>query len=334
MTSPVVFHARIAIIGGGATGAMVAWHVLRLRADLGAGAVVVIEPRSRLGAGQAYGTSDPEHRINVPAARMSIDTQAPDDFSEWLDRDALDATDPAAFLETGDIYPTRATFGLYLASRLDPEQQAGRLRHVHASATVIRRNGEGWAVETSDGSRVVADAVVIATSHPAPTLPGPLRDIGDDPRVVVNPWSPRALEGLAPDGRLVIVGTGLTMADVVASATARGHRGPITAFSRRGLRSRGHTSTPPAPLGISRQRHPVPRALVRRIRVTLAGHPDRPWHDVLDAVRKQGEASGRRFHYQSASASYVICVRSGMCIVFASRRRWKPPWIVASPRAR
>lgn len=284
-------HVRVAIVGGGATGAMIAWHFLRARSDLGANALAIIEPRARLGAGQAYGSNDPEHRINVPASRMSIDTQTPEDFSTWLDRDALEATDPDAFLPSGDIYPSRATFGIYLAARLEPEQEAGRLRHIRDSVTSIRKISAGWVIKTDGDTQLVADAVVIATSHPAPSLPKPLRTVANDPRVVANPWVINALDDLAPDARLVIVGTGLTMADVVASATAHGHHGPIIAFSRRGLRARGHASTSPDPLGdFTTQPARTARELLNRIRAVLASHPDRPWQDVLDAVRKQGRA--------------------------------------------
>ncbi len=88
---------------------------------------------------------------------------------------------------------------------------------------------------------------------------------------------------------MLIVGTGLTMADVVASLDARGHRGRITAFSRRGLLSRGHppfhvakrtwfeTATPPASA----------RALVDAVRcqVAQAAEEGMPWQAVFDDIR-------------------------------------------------
>lgn len=67
----------VAIIGGGFTGAMVAMHVARDRA-MGGWQIAVFEPRVRLGCGLAYDTAEPAHRVNVPAARMSIDPDDPD----------------------------------------------------------------------------------------------------------------------------------------------------------------------------------------------------------------------------------------------------------------
>ncbi len=61
---------QIVIIGGGFTGTALAIHLARLgEAGL---SVTVIEPRAQLAQGVAYGTPDPAHRINVPAARMQL----------------------------------------------------------------------------------------------------------------------------------------------------------------------------------------------------------------------------------------------------------------------
>lgn len=282
-------HYPVAIIGGGATGTMVAFHLLRQRPDLGAGAVAIIEPRAQLGAGLAYGTRDAQHRINVPAARMSLDTAVPGDFRAWLDLDALAATDPDAFLPSGDLYPARAQFGQYLAARIAPSLEAGRLVHLRNAVTgMIRRNGH-WALTLSEGAGLTASHVVIALTHPTPALPAALRPLAQEARVVANPWRDDALARIATQDRVAIIGTGLTMADIVASLEARGHQGPILAVSRRGLRPRAHAAEASALSDILHLASaPTALGLLRTVRAALRDHPDLSWHEIIDATRKQG----------------------------------------------
>jgi len=282
-TTPVI------IIGGGATGAMVAWHLLRHRPDLGRHGVTIIEPRELLGAGQAYGTHDPQHRINVPASRMSMQTDKPSDFRDWLDLDAIAAIDPDAFLPSGDLYPSRALFGRYLAARLAPYLETGRLRHLRGKAEDITREDDLWHVTLEDGAALAARHLVLATTHPAPSLPSALAPLADDARIISNPWHGDALSGIAPNDRVAIIGTGLTMADIVASLTARGHRREILAFSRRGLRPRAHAAQASALSDILRLiPSPTALGLLQRIRSALHDHQDLSWHEIIDAVRKQG----------------------------------------------
>ena len=59
---------HIVIIGGGFSGAAVAIELLRLAPN--GVRVTLLEPRQSPGAGVAYSTAEPTHRINVPAARL------------------------------------------------------------------------------------------------------------------------------------------------------------------------------------------------------------------------------------------------------------------------
>ncbi len=282
----------IAIVGGGVSGAAVAFHLLEHQ-RLRPGQLFIFEPRARLGAGLAYDTQDPAHRINVPAAKMSL---LPDDlehFQRWIEaNDALD-DDETAVAANGGLFPRREVFGRYINEMVQPFVEDGSITHVAEKTADVRRLNDRWLIEGEAGRRVEADILIIATSHPSPLPPEPLRRaLAGHPRFVVDPTQPNALAAIRADDRVLVVGNGLTSADVIASLTLRGHTGPITAISRRGLRSRGHAPVRQELFGdfVS---HPSRTALdlLRHVRASIreAEAEGRSWHAVIDQVRAQGQ---------------------------------------------
>ncbi|MEZ0001577.1 putative NAD(P)/FAD-binding protein YdhS [Sinorhizobium fredii] len=214
----------VAIIGGGFSGAAVALHLARRQEPEPGAGIVVFEPRARLGAGLAYDTTEPTNRINVPAGRMSLYPDAPESFVDYLERvDAL-AGDTGAMTADGVPYPRRSVFGDYVASELAPYLSSGAIEHRRALVLGIRRSAGRWTISSSDDQELVADIVVIAVSHPAPALPKALLPVLSHPKLVSDPTKAGAFEVIASADRVLIVGNGLTSADVVA---ALGGRGPL-----------------------------------------------------------------------------------------------------------
>ncbi|RJF80824.1 hypothetical protein D3874_25635 [Oleomonas cavernae] len=280
---------RVAVIGGGFSGTAFALQLAR-RAD-GPVAIDIIEPRPQLGGGVAYSSSDPAHRINVPAARMTIFADDEGHFDRWIRREGAVDDDPAATLPDDRIFPRRAVFGRYVRGVLQEALalSPARLAHIAERAQAIHREGAGYRVTLSGGGAIEADLVVLATSHPPPAAPAALAPLAGLAKFIADPWAPEALAAVGPDDRVLIVGTGLTMADIVASLERRGHRGSVVAVSRRGLLSRGHPPAPVEAKGDFATRPAVTALeLLRRIRraVDAAGAAGLSWHGVLDAVRR------------------------------------------------
>ena len=283
-------RARIVVIGGGLSGAAFAIHLLR-DGDPAAD-ITIVEPGATLGAGLAYGTDDPVHRVNVAASRMSLFPEQPDHFHCWLRERNLPAIDPRAATPDGRLYPRRAMFGRYVDDTLRKAATGSRasLRHVRQRAVSAAPSGEGFRVDLACGESLHADLLVLAVSHTAPDLPAFLRPIRNSPLLVGDPWRQGALDAVPPDGDVLVVGTGLTACDVIASLIERGHRGKIVAASRRGLLPRPRTSRPVAAFGcFDRAPSPSALALLKRVRAAVreADGQDRPWEDVIDALRSQ-----------------------------------------------
>lgn len=278
----------VAIIGGGLSGAAVAYHLAGLtKAD-----VVVIEPREGLGRGLAYATPDPDHRLNVPDHKMTLRSDQPEHFRRWLHTAEAPSLPANSARLSGEIFAPRAVFGSYVAAQLEPLLAAGRLRHVQARVISVGR-ADRYILGLSDGGKVVADIVVLATTHPNAGLPRELAGLAGDPALITDPFAEGALAGLAEEARVLIVGNGLTSADIVASLHKRGHRGQITALSRHGYRSQPHGPVQ-AETTADFAKTPARTALdlLRRTRAALAKDASLglTWHAVFDRLRTQGPA--------------------------------------------
>lgn len=278
----------VAIIGGGLSGAAVAYHLANLTdAD-----ITVIEPRADLGRGMAYATPDPDHRLNVPDHKMTLRSDRPEDFRAWLHSATAPSLPANSARLSGEIYAPRAVFGAYVAAQLYPLQQQGRLRHVQARVISVSRP-DRYRLGLSDGGQVTADIVVLAATHPNAGLPRELGNLAGDPALITDPFATGALAGVAEDARLLIVGNGLTSADIVASLHRRGHRGQITALSRHGLRSQPHGPTQPETKADFAKTPPrTALDLLRRTRAAVAQDQTvgLTWHAVFDRMRAQGPA--------------------------------------------
>ena len=285
---------KVAVIGGGFTGVAFIIHAIRA-AQPGVGLdFTIVEPAAQLGRGVAYGTDEPQHRINVPSDRMSIFAADPGHATRWLlAHGAIDAGSADA---RGHYYVSRARYGEYVAATLNEvvANAAPRVRVVHrrATATGLQKIGAGYVVQLADGTQLDADRVALCFGHTPSKPPGVIdAEVFDDDRFVAHPWSADALRAIAPDASVLLVGTGLTMADVAVTLLERGHRGRITAISRRGLRPRPHGVF--ADTGDFLGDAPAPRTargLLRMLRERIATDElalGQGWHATADAFRFQ-----------------------------------------------
>jgi len=287
---------KVGIIGGGFTGAAAAFHLAR-RAVPGL-EIAIYEPRAALGAGLAYGTDDPAHRLNARAQRMSMLPENAAHFCDWIQATEACRDDDAAVLADGRIFPRRAIYRRYVADQLAPLLATGVVRHVTAAVTGLAPDGEFWRIERADGETAQADVVVLATGHAPPAAPARLATVfGAEEKFIADPTVPDVARKVAAQDRVLIVGTGLTMADIVASLHARGHAGPITAVSRRGQSPRGHAVAERPPFG-DFEIPPTRTALelLAQARETLAAarRADTNWQSVFDALRHQAQPIWRR----------------------------------------
>lgn len=280
--------ARVIIVGGGFSGTALAIHLARTSSSRLL--ITVVEPRASLGGGVAYSTQEPAHRINVPASRMQLSGGEQGAFDRWYRQQPECSLDSVAHCEDGAVYPQRSLFGRYLAEQFAQAAQAYphiTLRHVQASAVAW----EGEQLLLSNGETLQGDVLALAISHPPPSLPRALQPFSAHPALIANPWQHGVLDAIDAQSAVAIIGTGLSMADVVASLGTRQHRGPLIAFSRRGQLSRDNLSGEWPEWTLAPQQASSARLWLRHIRaeVARAVEQDLPWQRVLDQVRVQGQ---------------------------------------------
>ena len=265
----------VGIIGGGATGTLVAAHLARVvAADASATPVrvVIFEPRAELGRGVAYGTDDPLHLLNVRASNMSCDPSDPTHFVRWS------GLEPSNFARRND-------YGRYLREFLDESLlMADERLHFHhrqwwVSAVEPHQRG-GFTVRGDTDEQEHCDELVLAIGHGSRNLPSWLDEsLADDPHIVIDPWTDGALEGLHAGSTVAIVGTGLTFIDLVLSLDDQGVSN-IIGISRHGLLPRPHAAHGPHVASPDLSTLTTPRAALRWIRSHGAA-----WREAFDALR-------------------------------------------------
>jgi uncharacterized NAD(P)/FAD-binding protein YdhS len=275
---------QVAVVGSGFSGVAVAWQLLG-RLPTGS-TITMINGSGRFARGLAYGTHSADHLLNVPAARMSLDPAQPGHFVDWLRQGGR--------VVDGHEFVSRQRYGDYLQASLDKRAAACpgvELRQWVALVVDCAPDPEGWQLNFADGSQAAFDAVILAIGHLLPRHPH--ADLLGLPGYIADPWAGSALDDLAPEAPVALIGSGLTMLDVLISLRARGHHGAVLALSRRGLLPQAHRRNegPPEPwtLDPAIGRSSPLREQLRLFRTELARAEAASvdWRDVWAAFRAQ-----------------------------------------------
>lgn len=308
---------RVAIIGAGASGTLLAVHLLRqsnLPAD-----IVLIERAAAFGRGAAYASPNPDHTLNVMAHMMGGEAESDaEGFADWLTRQA-GLTSSASIRNT---YAARFQYGTYLGHLLETaaREAPGRLKRLRGEVVeAVPRGDRRYALRLADGDIVEADIVALCLGNldPMPFLPQ------GEARCIDDPWRPGALEPIGPTDRLLVIGTGLTMVDTVLDLLARGYGGAITAVSRHGVLPLEDAMPVPyadffSPEIASQGIRAVMRALRRE--VAIAAKNGIGWHSVVEAFRVHTSAIWSRLD----DANRRRFIRHLRSLWFAYRHRLPP----------
>ncbi|MDF1604863.1 FAD/NAD(P)-binding protein [Nocardioides sp. YIM 152315] len=280
---PAPAAARVAVVGGGASGVLTALQLLSTSDDSSL-CVTVHEATGVLGRGVAYGTSDPRHLLNVRARHMSAFADVPSDLLDWARRAGRDP-DPLGFLP-------RMEYAAYLQDTL-ADTADHRLTISAGRVDDLVPTDSGFELQAR-GRTSVADVVVLAYGNQRPQE---LPELAGLPGLIGNPWDLAAIRALPGDADVVIVGTGLTAIDTAITLLEDRPRRRAVMVSRSGLLPCAHiaqqstawvTDVPAGPLTADSV-----AALVRH-QVEAARAHGVDWRNVVDGLRPQTQQIWRR----------------------------------------
>jgi uncharacterized NAD(P)/FAD-binding protein YdhS len=270
----------LCVVGGGFTGAAAAIACLaRLDRPF---RLVVVEPSASLGRGVAYGAHHPLHLLNVRTRDLSVRASQPGDFLNWAFRQ-LDQGENHAGLHDGlaHTFLPRQLFGEYVRERLYEAVEARgdvEFKLVNALATSCARDGSRFTLRFDRAEPLQADVVLLATAYglqaSAPT--GALAPFDSLPPERINGASTMAL-----------IGSGLTMVDVLLGARRDGFQGKVIVISRRGQLPRPHAAKGVVPTEIGLPRSKRISGLTGSVAIACAAAEahGRPWQAIINDVR-------------------------------------------------
>ncbi|MBP6334368.1 MAG: FAD/NAD(P)-binding protein [Bacteroidia bacterium] len=232
MKSPL----SVAIIGGGFNGIMTLVHLVKnATAEIHISLFYKSPP---LAAGIAFKTYSEKHLLNVAARNMSAFPNDPGHFIQWVLKRKEYASQPAD--EIGKAFLPRNLYGLYLNDILESSianlPLNIKLDIINEEVTGLTSAAGNFSVTTKSGHIIVADKVVLATGNQIPGSPlKPNHAFLESSFYHPNPWVESSVDNVQNQKPILIIGTGLTMVDVVLGLLEKKYSGKIIAISPRGF---------------------------------------------------------------------------------------------------
>jgi|GEM_PF-116117 len=273
---------KVVIIGGGASGILLAINLLRLH-DHKSLDIKVIDKNPPEMLGVAYSTENDSHLLNVPAYKMSAFPEKSDDFIQWLGN--------RGYGYQARSFVPRHIYRDYIKDLLKSElEHCGEyVSYTFVNDVALDVLPEERTVQLKSGRLIPFDKLVLALGNFEPGGPALAdKEYTQHPAYFNAPWAPASLDSMEEGKNVVILGTGLTMVDTVLTLQQRKHKGKITALSTHGLIPQPHIETVPYSIPDPKQMNVktvLEALIVLRKHIKAARGQGVGWQAVVDAFR-------------------------------------------------
>ncbi len=291
----------ITIIGGGASGTLLAIQLLRLAQQ--PLHIYLVEQNGAVGRGVAYGTQSEVHRLNVPANNMSAYPDQPSHFHEWLGAQG--------YAYAANEFVPRMIYAKYLRAQLDETIAAhpGAIELIHDQAIDMEITPPASSsqdagspaheaipvlVTLASGRTLSSQQAVLAFGNFLPPQPRFLSaQAAAATKYFGNPWQADLASRIAPSDSVLVIGMGLTAVDTLLSLHAQQHQGPLYAISTHGwwpaVHELGHSYADFSAELASCTTAAQMLAVVRR-HLRAAQTQGSNWRAVIDSLRPSTQA--------------------------------------------
>lgn len=271
---------RITIIGGGASGTLLAVNLLKNGGNEPL-EINLVEKSSKVGRGVAYSTADEVHLLNVPAGKMGAFPDDIEHFHKWLSANGYEYA-PTDFVP-------RKIYGEYLreifADAIAQKTPNTTLNLLDDEAIDIFTAEDSALVLLQSGEVLPSHRVVLAFGNfLPPNLPTENADYASSEKYFHNAWNAENLEKIAPTDDVLVIGTGLTAVDNILSFYHKNHQGKIIAISKHGWFPAVHEPAKPYECF---KNEIAEQSTVSGIFKTIRRHCRRAenWRSVIDVLR-------------------------------------------------
>ncbi len=271
----------IAIIGGGISGTLVVLNLLKQSQT--PISILWFDERNSFCKGLAYSTTDNAHLLNVRASNMSVFVDEPEHFVMWLVRHNLPygATD----------FVPRFIYGDYVLStfnELSSSNHKVTIKQFDEEVKSIRKTGDKYLVSSIQTQQV--QKVVLGFGNFLPAHPQSIsKEFIMSEAYYQNAFSQKLFQNCNHYQSITIIGSGLTMVDVVLSLNKHNYHGGIIVISPHGYLPQAHSENPlPAvTLFINQHQHYTLLQLLSLVnkQLKLAKANQLSIHSVIDSLR-------------------------------------------------
>lgn len=233
----------VAIIGGGLSGSLLAINLLKY--SVYPTQIFLIESsKKRFGRGVAYSPNSIYQKLNVPAKNMSLFPENPSHFFDWWKAKEKNYFYLKEKFEENSFFP-RFIFGDYLETTLNQsvnnKPDFVDFFSINDEAIDGTLTSTGWMIKLSSGTELNVQFVVLATGNIPPSDPSYLsQEVLESKRYLNNPWDESLFESINTNESIGILGSGLSMVDVLMTLKRKDFQGKIVSFSRSGKLPKVH----------------------------------------------------------------------------------------------